>query len=135
MTLTLDSVLTSSFASFELNPTTYTRFFWTTRMLARCFRFMFSNSFFSFSFCFLAWVNRLILYGEGEVSLSNQGCCHPTLPDRGGPHLLFRAHRLEFNRLVRVLPPASWTPAIEVLLDMMPAEAANLWTETSSACQ
>ena len=39
---------------------------------------------------------------------------------------LFRVDRLELNRLIGVLSPARRAAAVEVLLDVVPAELADL---------
>jgi hypothetical protein len=45
---------------------------------------------------------------------------------------LFRIDRLELNRIISVLPPTRRAAAVEVLLDVVPAELANLKTSTVS---
>ena len=41
-------------------------------------------------------------------------------------HVLFGRHGLELDRLIRVLSPARRTSAIEILLNVVPAESTDL---------
>lgn len=61
----------SGSASRGDSPTTNTKFFWTTRTLARCFLF-------SVIFCFLAW--SFCLFSACNRNLSVQYLFHPSTP-------------------------------------------------------
>ena len=57
----------------------YTRFFCTTRMFARCLRFVASISFFSRSLFFFACVSRMILLWSARLPQPAGWCTHSSV--------------------------------------------------------
>ena len=109
-----------------LSPVTYTRFFWTTRSPARCFRLNESASFFCSSFCCAAtlFFARAACFAFQAASLdSRQPSVNSTFSLYDS---LFCAGFLEVDRGIVVWTSARRTESVHVVAHIVVAELTYL---------